>query len=274
MNRLVTFTSDFGRQDSYVASVKTRILAGAPETMIVDVTHDVRAFTPVLALPPLIEIMQVAPPGTIHLVVVDPGVGSERRALAGEGRGYFFVLPDNGLPARLSEWFDEIRFYHLDHPELFGGRATATFQGRDLFAPAVAALATGKATPQELGPLVPTGSLLPEEGLGPAEADRLLIWNTDRFGNLLLEFFATLPPEDVRVVHRGRRIPYVSRYQEVARGELGCLINSTGWLEIFCREGDASKKTGLGVMDRVAGEIEGGSGRKLRFSGREDSPTQ
>ncbi len=271
MNRLVTFTSDFGRQDSYVASVKTRILAGAPGTTIVDVTHDVRAFTPALALPPLIEIMQVAPPGTVHLAVVDPGVGSERRALAGEGRGFIFLLPDNGLPARLSEWVGEILFYHLDSPERFGGRATATFQGRDLFAPAVAALASGRTTPKELGPPVATGSLLPEEGLGPAETGRLLIWNTDRFGNLLLEFFADLPPKDVRIAHQGRRIPYVRRYQEVARGDLGCLINSTGWLEIFCREGDASKKTGLGVMDRVAGEIEGGAGRTLRLSDRGES---
>lgn len=266
MRRLVTFTSDFGTRDSYVASVKMRILAGDPQTEVIDVTHEIPPFSPALALPPLIDIMAVSPPGTLHLCIVDPGVGSSRKALAGEGKDALFVLPDNGLAALLCAWIEDLRFYHLDTPEIFGGKATPTFQGRDLFSPAVVALTSGRHTPKDLGPLIPTGSLTPHADISPE--NQLLVWNIDHFGNVLLDYFTLRPPESVAFVHEGRPIPFVRRYQDVSRGSLGCLINSSGWLEVFCREGNAAERTGMKLGHRVTVRVEGGAGRRILSTGQ------
>lgn len=263
MRRFVTFTSDFGTRDSYVASVKLRILAGDPHCEVIDVTHEIPPFSPALALPPLIDIARVSPPGTTHLCIVDPGVGSPRKALAGEGGGFYFILPDNGLAALLSKWMDDLVFYDLHDPEIFGGEATPTFQGRDLFAPAVVALTSGKFAPKDLGPRMSPGALAPCADEGKEKDSRLTVWNIDHFGNILLDYFTLLPPETVEITHDGRLIPYVRRYQDVPRGSLGCLVNSSGWLEIFCREGSASGSTGMAVGQRLEARIEGGSGRRL-----------
>ncbi|MGC8528584.1 MAG: SAM hydrolase/SAM-dependent halogenase family protein [Leptospirillia bacterium] len=263
MKRFVTFTSDFGTRDSYVASVKLRILSGAPHCEVIDVTHEIPPFSPALALPSLVDIMRVSPSGTIHLCVVDPGVGSSRRALAGEGQNAFFILPDNGLPSLLNEWVGGLAFYHMNSPEIFGGEATATFQGRDLFAPAVVALAAGKMSPRDMGSRVDAESLTSWGHFLEPSDSHLLAWNIDHFGNILLDYYALVPPEKVDMSLAGTAIPYVRRYQEVPKGSLGCLINSSGWLEIFCREGSASKKTGMEIGQRIAARIEGGSGRRL-----------
>ena len=129
MKRFVTFTSDFGTRDSYVASVKLRILSEAPHCEVIDVTHEIPFFSPALALPPLVDIMRISPPETIHLCVVDPGVGSPRRPLAGEGQNAFFILPDNGLPLLLTEWVEGLVFYHMNSPEIFWGRGHRNLSG-------------------------------------------------------------------------------------------------------------------------------------------------
>ena len=272
MKRFVTFTSDFGTRDSYVASVKLRILSGAPHCEVIDVTHEIPSFSPALALPPLVDIIRVSPPGTIHLCVVDPGVGGTRRALAGEGQNFFFILPDNGLPSLLTDWIEGLEFYHMNSPEIFGGEATATFQGRDLFAPAVVALAAGRLMPKNMGPRVATESLTSWGDDHEPSDGRLLAWNVDHFGNILLDYYALLLPEKVDISHAGTAIPYVRSYQEVPKGSLGCLVNSSGWLEIFCREGSASKKTGIGIGQHIAARIEGGSGRRLLSTGQKPAP--
>ncbi len=262
MRPFVTFISDFGQRDTYVASVRMAILSRAQEAILIDVTHDVPAFMPLLALPPLIEILEISPPGCIHLVVVDPGVGSPRRALVGSAHGTLFVLPDNGLPHHLNRWVENLRFYHLSDPSAFGGTETATFQGRDLFAPAVAALCRG-IRPEEMGAEISSGDLVRETGFSGAGADRLLVWNVDRFGNVLLGYRASIPPRSVRIVADGVDLPYVSRYQDVPKGRPGILVNSSGWLEIFCREGSASELTGFYPGMFLDASMEGGVGRRL-----------
>ncbi|EQD25715.1 MAG: hypothetical protein D084_Lepto4C00020G0002 [Leptospirillum sp. Group IV 'UBA BS'] len=225
-------------------------------------TQDIPPFQPILALPALLEILEVAPPASIHLVVVDPGVGSRRMALAGESDEFRFVFPDNGLPHALTRWLKNMKFFHLSDPESFGGLASPTFQGRDLFAPAVAALCRGRSA-SELGPEVRPCDLVSEAGLSGFAPEKLLVWNTDRFGNVLLGYRAFTPPDKVVVEGIGLPFPYVSRYQDVPRGRPGVLINSSGWLEIFCREGSAAQLTGLRTGMFVKATIEGGQGRRL-----------
>ena len=258
----ITFTSDFGQSDTYVASVKLAILSRIPEAILVDVTHDIPPFRPLLALPSLLEILEVAPPTTIHLVVVDPGVGSRRRAMVGELDGSRFVMQDNGLPYFLTRWKENLRFFHLSDPTIFGGVESPTFQGRDLFAPAVAALCRGR-RPGELGPEIRSQDLVRDTGLSGFAPGDLLVWNVDRFGNILLGYRAFTPPTRVEIKSGERSLPYVTRYQEVPTGNLGVLINSSGWLEIFCREGNAANLTGLRTGMFVKTTISGGKGRPL-----------
>lgn len=258
----ITFTSDFGQDDTYVASVKMAILSRIPEAIIIDVTHHIPPFSPLLALPPLLETLEVAPPATIHLVVVDPGVGSRRRAVAGELDGSRFVMQDNGLPYFLTLWKENLRFFHLADPLIFGGVESPTFQGRDLFAPAVAALCRGKG-PGELGPEIPPQDLVRETRLSGFDQGDLLVWNVDRFGNILLGYRVFTPPRRVDIKWGERSLPYVTRYQEVPTGGLGVLVNSSGWLEIFCREGSAASLTGLRTGMFVKTTVLGGKGRPL-----------
>src|SRR5262245_33021919 len=143
---IITLLTDYGTADSYVAEVKAALLAGAPAATLVDVTHeippgDIKAGQYLLG-----RAWHRFPAGTVHLVVVDPGVGTERRALAAEDRGHRFVAPDNGLLTVLAP---HAPFVSL--PVLPG--VSPTFHGRDVFAPAAARLAMG-ARLEDLGPVI------------------------------------------------------------------------------------------------------------------------
>jgi len=262
MKPFITFTSDFGLKDNYVASVKAVLWSHLPEALLLDVTHEIPPYSPAYVLPHLLDIFERCPKGAIHLVVVDPGVGGHRRPLAGMSDNFFLVLADNGLPFLLSGWIQNLRFIHLSELQIFGGCASATFQGRDLFAPAVAYLANGN-DPARLGPEIDVASLERKAHPIRSEKHQIPVWNVDRFGNIILGYRATRPPEGIKLRLGERDIPYVLRYQGVSSGQLGCLVNSSGWLEIFCREGSAFELTGIGVGDWVAARITGGEGRRL-----------
>lgn len=261
MTRFITFTSDFGLGNGYVASVKAVLLSSLPETILLDITHAVPVFSPLSALPPLLDILDRTPRGSLHLVVVDPGVGSSRRALLGISDAFRILAPDNGLPRALSQWKEGLTFIDIRNLDRFGGRASATFQGRDLFAPAAVYLEEG-GNPELLGPKISTRDLARTDGPSPGEG-ALLVTDVDRFGNILLGFHARKRPDAVAFMHGGILVPYVSRYQEVERGHLGILVNSSGWLEIFCREGSAARLTGIPAGAIVPVRIEGGEGRYL-----------
>lgn len=261
MKPFITFSSDFGTRDNYVASVKAVILSRLPDAILLDVTHEIPPFSPPFALPPLVDILGFCPPGAIHLVVVDPGVGTSRRPLLALSGRFFIVMPDNGLPFLLSGWIEHLHFVHLSRLEIFGGIASATFQARDLFAPAIVYLAQGK-DPALLGPEIPVPSLV-RPPFRKSSDRTILVWNVDRFGNLLLGYRATRPPESVEILLESHHVPLVSRYQEIPLGTLGSIFNSSGWLEIFCREGSASEVTGIRTGARIEVNIAGGEGKLL-----------
>ena len=262
MKPFITFTSDFGLKDNYVAGVKGFLWTHLPEAILLDITHEIPSFSPEFALPHLLDLLERCPRGTIHLVVVDPGVGSPRRPLVGMWDEFFIVLPDNGLPHLLTAWIPDLRFRHLADTRLFGGSDSPTFQGRDLFAPAVVYLANGN-PPEQLGPEISHGALIKDRFQQEQSRSKILVWNIDRFGNILLGYRVTRTPERIDIWHGETRIPYVTRYQSVSPGQAGCLINSSGWLEVFCREGNAAEFTGIKVGDRIHVQIKGGEGRFL-----------
>lgn len=254
---IITLTTDFGSRDAYVAAMKGVMLGILPQARLVDVTHDVAAQDIMHAAFVLRTAIQWFPAGTVHLVVVDPGVGTDRRAVLALKDGQYFVGPDNGL---FSLVFDSApdELYVLDRVEAWLTPApSATFHGRDLFAPVAARLAGG-APPGTLGS--------PAEGLTrlhwalPIVDDqgvRGWVVHVDAFGNCV----TNIPRDLFEQARRGRRfkcyvgttiLDILSRsYAVVSAGEPVLLVNSSDLLEVAVFRGDASElldiRTGTAV---------------------------
>jgi hypothetical protein len=231
---IITLLTDFGTADSYVAEVKGVLLSRAPGVTLVDVSHDVPAGSVRAAQYLLARTWSRFPAGTVHLVVVDPGVGTERRALAAQAGAHHFVGPDNGLFTVLP---DDARFVAL--PVLRD--AAPTFHARDVFAPAAARLATG-ARLDELGTAVSRVHRLPVPM--PRVSDTAVVGEVvyvDRFGNLV----TNIPQEVVRI-GAGVRVgevatgPLRRTFGDVGSGKLVAYVGSGGAVEIAVRDGSAT----------------------------------
>ena len=248
MAGIVTLTTDFGLRDAYVAEMKGVMLAiagaaGRP-LHLVDVTHEVARHDVAEAALAVEAVARAFPPGTVHLAVVDPGVGTDRRALALEAVGQVFVGPDNGLFTPFLEgvaW----RAFELTAPDYRLPAVSRTFHGRDVFAPAAAHVALGL-EPRRLGDPVndPVRLAWPEvrEVAGTVAG---AVVHTDRFGNLITSIHAaTLGDAAEGLVIRvgGRTVPLVGTYAELEPGEIGALVGSGGRLEIAVREGSAATR--------------------------------
>jgi len=241
---LITLLTDFGTADSYVAEVKAVLLSRAPGAMLVDITHqvspgDVRAGQYLLA-----RAWRRFPAGTVHLAVVDPGVGTARRALAASEGGHWFVAPDNGLLSFLQS----PRFVSLPIP----AGAAPTFHGRDVFAPAAAALASG-ARLEDLGSPItdPNHSPLPtphHDGVGVVGEVLYL----DRFGTLISNIPGAQVEPGVRIRVAGTDVGVVRRtFGDVERGTLVAFVGSGGTVEVAVRDGSAARLLGVGVGAEV-----------------------
>ena len=256
---LITLSTDFGNNDPYVGVLKGVLYSHLTNARIVDITHHLPVFRPDLALPYLLDSLPWFPSDSYHLVIVDPGVGSQRQGILLRGSFGWMVLPDNGLPYRLHQWMGPLETYLLDKVSFPEGDLSPTFQARDFFAPALVRLIQGTPILDFSSPLPPDRlKSLPDEPSGSC-----LIWNTDHFGNILLGFHVKKPPVDVKLLMKGRHIPYVRRYQELSPGELGVLVNSSGWLELFSREGSAADRLNVKTGDRIPVRIVGGEGQFL-----------
>jgi S-adenosyl-L-methionine hydrolase (adenosine-forming) len=242
---LFTLTTDFGAGSGYPAQVKAVLLAGVPDARIVDVSHEVPRHD-VLAGALLLEAcVPWFPREAIHVAVVDPGVGTARRALcAVDADGRRLLAPDNGLIAPLLG--PGARLFALEPGELLPAPRSATFHGRDLFAPAAVLLARGE-DPSSLGPPVadPVRLALPEPEVRAGEV-RGETLAADPFGNLV----TSVRERDLRgaAVERaevdGRRARWVGTFGEGGPGELLAMIGSGGRVEIAVREGSAAALLG------------------------------
>ncbi len=229
---LVTLLTDFGWTDYYVGAVKGTLLRLAPGVQIVDLSHDIPPGDVEAAMFLLAAAAPTFPPGTIHLGIVDPGVGSTRRLLATRTTDALFVAPDNGL---LTPLLAGAEARSIERPDLLLPGSGSTFHGRDRFAPAAAFLARGGVF-EALGPEVPDPVRLPL----PApwrEADGSLhgrVAHIDRFGNLVTDipaaWFVGLPFRAEVGRHAVTR--WASHYAELPPGEPGLLPGSLGTLEL------------------------------------------
>ena len=236
---VITLLTDFGTADGYVGEMKGVLIAGAPGAQLVDLTHDVSPQDIESGRLVVARCWRRFPPGTVHLVVVDPGVGSDRRALAVESDGRLLVGPDNGVlsPALLAPGALAVV---LPVPP----RAAPTFHGRDLFAPAAARLATG--TPlEELGTAVeedPVVRRTPEARRQPDGSIAGVVIAVDRFGNAVTNLVAF---GGGTVVVDGRELPLRRVYADAASGEPLAVTGSNGLVEIAVRDGSAAHVLGL-----------------------------
>ncbi len=252
MSSILTFTSDFGLRDWFVGTVKGVVLGGAPATRIVDITHEVPHGDIGFAAFALAAAFPYFPEGTIHLAVVDPGVGSEREALALRTRRGVFVGPDNGiLPLALGEEkVTEAR--HLKNAEIFLPRVSETFHGRDIFAPAAAFLCGGGAF-EALGPPAREWVCPGRPAAVPVDARtwRGEVLYVDRYGNAITNLPCELvpaPPDAqtaVVIVPGDVRAPVRPFYSAAARGAPVAVPGSTGYLEVAVYQGSAASAFGL-----------------------------
>ncbi len=242
---IITLLTDFGTADSYVAEVKAALLAQPHGATLVDITHqmppgDVRAGQYLLS-----RVWRRFPTGTVHFVVVDPGVGTSRRALAAEASGHYFVAPDNGLLSPLPE---TARFVALPIPE----SAAPTFHARDVFAPAAAQLAIGTAL-THLGHLItdPYRSPLPAPRVDGLAVVGEVIY-VDRFGSLVSNIPGEQVAPGVRIKVAGTDVGSLRRtYGDVDPGQLLAYVGSDGSVEVAVRGGSAARLLGVGVGAEV-----------------------
>jgi len=263
MHPIITITTDFGLSDSYVAQMKGAILAIAPDARLVDVTHEVPRQDCVAAAAILADVVGAFPPGTIHLVVVDPGVGTDRRAVAVETKeasemiGPRFVAPDNGVLTEVLQNRPIHRAVRLAEPRFWRSEVSHTFHGRDIFAPVAAHWSRGVGL-AEFGPPLewPLIQLATDRPIVQAGEIHGRIVRTDTFGNLITNIEASKLPAMGRerlIVELGtQRIVGISRcYGEKSTGELLALIGSSGRLEIAVCQGHAGEIPAAWSGDRV-----------------------
>jgi len=244
MTRIVTLLTDFGTVDGYVAEMKGVILSNAPDVALVDITHDVPPQDVERARLTVARMWRRFPPGTIHVIVVDPGVGSTRASLCVSSDERFLVGPDNGVlsPSLL---LPTARAIELPTPS----SASATFHGRDVFAPCAAALARG-APFESLGEPAPSPIIrrTPEPirtKTGALDGEVILV---DRFGNCVTNLFGFRAGT---VAVNSREIPVRSTYADVGIGEVVAVVGSTGFIELAVRDGSAAEALRLVRGSRV-----------------------
>ena len=248
MNRIITLTTDFGTQDAYVAAMKGVILGIAPEVRMIDVTHAIAPQDVMEAAFVVKNTVPYFPRGTIHLAVVDPGVGTSRHAIALQYEGQWFVGPDNGLFALVLNGTPPSHIVTLNRPAYWRTETpSATFHGRDIFAPAAAHLASGVPLTNLGSPLETLKPLLWALPISDQQGIQGWVVHVDRFGNCITNISGSL----IEAYSNDRAIKgYVGTsiipsiqptYDVVPAGEPLMLLESNDLLEIAVNAGNASE---------------------------------
>jgi S-adenosyl-L-methionine hydrolase (adenosine-forming) len=248
-HRLLTLLTDFGSQDVYVAVMKGVIAQINPTLTIIDLTHEIPAQNIAAARFNLMSAYPYFPDGTVHIAVVDPGVGTQRRAIAVQLADGFLVAPDNGLLSGVLSQHSVVAAVELTNVNYWRNfEPSATFHGRDIFASVGAHLATGVAL-EQMGKAIAPESLTPLTLLPcipTAEGFLGCIQHIDRFGNLITNIPAqTVQHQNWTAIVGQKSIPSCQTYADGAIGELLALMGSHDWLEIAVNQGSAQAQLQL-----------------------------
>ena len=260
MQRIITLTTDFGTRDEFVGAMKGVILSINPQAIIVDITHDIAPHAQRIEQGAFLfaNAARYFPANSIHVVVVDPGVGSARRPIAMQIGETFFVAPDNGVLTYATRNTQHgIRTVHLTNPSFFLPRVSATFHGRDIFAPVAAHLSLGVLLDALGAPIddwVKLSACANAMRCGNEIVGRVA--HIDRFGNAITnigeELLAGMDRARVVVRVGGHILRGIkATYASAAPGEAIALISSSWHLEIAVREGNAAQKLGVQIGDEI-----------------------
>jgi S-adenosylmethionine hydrolase len=255
---IISLTTDFGIKDGFVGTMKGVIWGICPGAQIADISHSISAQNVLEGAFALWRAYPFFPAGSVHVAVVDPGVGTQRRPLAAHLGGHYFVVPDNGLLTPVFEDAEKngwpLELVHLTNPKYFLAQVSRTFHGRDIFAPVGAHLANGVPL-AELGPSITDPVRLPL--LKPEKTPtgwRAHVTVVDVFGNLTTDLPAQALPEHASLTFklRGREVNgMVTSYGHKQPGELIALVDSENYLELAVVNGSAAQMTGARVGDVV-----------------------
>jgi len=248
---VITITTDFGHQGPFVGVIKGCILTRFPEARLIDLTHEIVVHWPAEAGFWLARAFSYFPAGTVHMAVVDPGVGTARNIVALRAGGHYFLAPDNGLLAPVAARARDpyiVRLGAAPLAHLGIHHPSATFHGRDIFAPVAAELAAGRSRIEDLGDV--TTTLVPSWVEDPTVETRSvsgMVITIDHFGNLITNIEAPLIERfRLPLVHAGNHaFPLLRTYGDTRPGEYLALINSFGVLEIARAENSAAEGLGL-----------------------------
>jgi len=243
---VVSLLTDFGTTDYYVGAVKGAILSANPAVVIADITHEIPPQDVEAGAFTLLAAYKTFPTGTIHLAVVDPGVGSTRRPIIVSANEQFFVGPDNGLFSYIYDREPSHRVFHITFDRYFRPSPSSTFHGRDIFAPVAAALSNG-VRPQEFGPLINDPVRL------PSLETPLRIIHIDRFGNCVTNIRRDLFDGRVASLRVNGTIirKFQNFYGESSGKSLFAIWGSAGFLEISVNGGSAAQKLGAKRADVI-----------------------
>jgi hypothetical protein len=255
---IITLTTDFGARDYYVGAMKGVILSNVPDANIVDITHDVPPQSVIGGALIVSELPSCFPPETIHVAVVDPGVGGDRAILAARYADQTFLAPDNGILSRVDRLCDRQALYRVENRTWYRKTVSSTFHGRDIFAPVAARLAAG-APLSDVGPLA--GEMDRSGWIEPKPIDGIgiegRVIHIDAFGNLITNVDQEAVTDSVLTdsitVLLGRREvgPLRAYYGEVGAGLPIALTGSSGLIEISVNRGRASDYFGGKIGDPV-----------------------
>jgi S-adenosylmethionine hydrolase len=257
---VITLTTDFGTNDHFVGALKGVIVDIVPDAQIVDITHAVQAFDVLDGALAIAQTYSYFPTGTVHLVVVDPGVGTTRRPILASSDGFHFVAPDNGVLSMVYAREERIRVRHITSEHYFRQPVSNTFHGRDIFAPVAAYLAKfvdsdkfGDEIEDYVRFAAPRAKATGENRM------RGVILKVDRFGNLI----TNITPEDApalfsakpgafKIVVGSKEITEIRKaYAEGSPGEVFGVLGSMGYLEIVANRAAAAQLTGAGKGSEV-----------------------
>jgi S-adenosyl-L-methionine hydrolase (adenosine-forming) len=263
---IITLTTDFGLNDHFVGAMKGVLLETAPDAQIVDISHAVQPFDILDGALTISQAYTYFPAGTVHMVVVDPGVGTARRPIILTGDRHLFVAPDNGVLSLVYDREDRISVRHVTADHYFLQPRSNTFHGRDIFAPVAAYLAKGvdpERFGEEITDFVRFG--VPRPKPSDERTMRGVVLKVDRFGNLVTNItptdvpwlFGSSRPTFRIALGKGQVTRMCSNYSEGGPGEVFGILGSMGFLEIAANRGSAQQLLGAGRGSDVSVVMEG-----------------
>ncbi|MEM2105185.1 MAG: SAM-dependent chlorinase/fluorinase [Candidatus Bathyarchaeia archaeon] len=270
-NPIITLTTDFGLKDPYVAEMKAVILGICPNAQIIDITHQIEKFNIRIGAYMLACAAPYFPKSTVHVAVVDPGVGTRRRPLLIETRKDLFIGPDNGVLALAAKAQGIKRVYEISNRNFMLQRISNTFHGRDIFAPAAAHIANG-VPPSEFGPEIEEITI-PEFAKLVKRKDAIIgeVLHVDSFGNIVTNFgdkelklMGISETVDVKLKDKLLALKLCKAYAEVPPKQSLAIIGSHNFLEISINQGSAAEKFKVKAGDKIALCREGRKSRGAR----------